>query len=216
MLNRLPPISALRAFDVAARELSFTKAAELLHITQSAVSHQIRHVESLWGMQLFERRNRQVMLTREGEALIPVIREPLSSVPGLIPIVIQASLFQRGGRSIDMEITGPDLHRLVAIGGQVFGVERVWPAETFEQKLGSPLTISPGLRNLALKCGRAFGIEAFGLDVIFSGGEPYVVDVNSFPGFKGVPNAALRLADFIYTHAQELAQLPAEPRSAAE
>lgn len=75
MLNRLPPVSALRAFDVAARELSFTKAAEVLHITQSAVSHQIRHVESLWGMPLFERRNRQVTLTREAQALIPVIRE---------------------------------------------------------------------------------------------------------------------------------------------
>ena len=75
MLNRLPPISALRAFDVAARELSFTKAAEVLHITQSAVSHQIRHVESLWGIPLFERRNRQVTLTREAQALIPVIRE---------------------------------------------------------------------------------------------------------------------------------------------
>jgi predicted transcriptional regulator len=75
MLNRLPPISALRAFDVAARELSFTKAAEVLHVSQSAVSHQIRHVESLWGIPLFKRRNRQVTLTREAQALIPVIRE---------------------------------------------------------------------------------------------------------------------------------------------
>ena len=58
---------------------------------------------------------------RRARELIPIIRGPLSGVPGLIPIVIQASLFQRGGRSIDMEITGPDLRRLVAIGGQIFG-----------------------------------------------------------------------------------------------
>ncbi len=75
MLNRLPPINALRTFEVAAREQSFTRAAELLHITQSAVSHQIRHVESLWGLRLFERRNRRVVLTPEAEALLPVVRE---------------------------------------------------------------------------------------------------------------------------------------------
>lgn len=74
-LYRLPPISALRAFDVAARELSFTKAAEELHVSQSAVSHQIRHIESLWGFPLFVRHNRQVSLTRQAHALVPVIRE---------------------------------------------------------------------------------------------------------------------------------------------
>jgi hydrophobic/amphiphilic exporter-1 (mainly G- bacteria), HAE1 family len=61
---------------------------------------------------------------RRARELIPVIQAPLMGVPGLIPVVIQASLFQRGGRSIDMEITGPDLHRLIAIGGQVFGQVR--------------------------------------------------------------------------------------------
>lgn len=60
--------------------------------------------------------------------LIPLIQGPLFGVPGLIPIVIQTSLFERGGRSIDVEITGPDLHRLVALGGQVFGqVSQVLP-----------------------------------------------------------------------------------------
>ncbi|MEE2657105.1 MAG: efflux RND transporter permease subunit [Candidatus Latescibacterota bacterium] len=53
--------------------------------------------------------------------LIPVIQGPLWGVPGLIPIVIQTSLFQRGGRSIDIEITGPDLNRLIELGGQIFG-----------------------------------------------------------------------------------------------
>jgi HAE1 family hydrophobic/amphiphilic exporter-1 len=59
----------------------------------------------------------------EVKGLIPVIQRPLFGVPGMIAIVRQASLFQRGGggRAIDLEITGPDLHRLVAYGGQIFG-----------------------------------------------------------------------------------------------
>ncbi|MFH1571521.1 MAG: efflux RND transporter permease subunit [Gemmatimonadota bacterium] len=53
--------------------------------------------------------------------LIPVIQQPLFGVPGLIPIVLQSSLFQRGGRSIDIEVTGPNLERLVGLGGRIFG-----------------------------------------------------------------------------------------------
>ena len=53
--------------------------------------------------------------------LIPIIQRPLFAVPGMIAIVIQSGLFQRGGRAIDIEITGPDLGRLVGLGGQIFG-----------------------------------------------------------------------------------------------
>jgi len=91
---------------------------------------------------------------------------------------------------------GPD-RKLYVIHGQVFGVLREWPARSYEEKLGQPFTVTPDLRDLALRCGEAFGIDLFGLDVIHSGGERYVVDVSSFPGFKGVPDAALRLADYI-------------------
>jgi len=87
--------------------------------------------------------------------------------------------------------------KLYSIQGQVFGVMRTWPPRTYEEKLGDPFPITPELRDLALRCGEAFGIDVFGLDIIMSAGEPYVVDVSSFPGFKGVPDAALRLADYI-------------------
>ena len=53
--------------------------------------------------------------------VIPIIQQPLFEIPGLIPIVIQTGLFQRGGRSIDIEITGPDLDRLISLGGRIFG-----------------------------------------------------------------------------------------------
>lgn len=94
--------------------------------------------------------------------------------------------------------------KIYCIGGQLFGVERVWPAQTYEEKLGAPFTITPELRDIALRCGRAFGVDLYGVDVILSDGRPYVVDVNSFPGFKGVPDAALRVADYIYAAAQRV------------
>jgi ribosomal protein S6--L-glutamate ligase len=89
--------------------------------------------------------------------------------------------------------------KIYCIGGQIFGVERVWPALTYEAKVGQPFTITAELRDITLKCARAFGVDLLGLDVIISEGRPYVVDVNSFPGFKGVPDAALRLADYIFS-----------------
>jgi ribosomal protein S6--L-glutamate ligase len=79
----------------------------------------------------------------------------------------------------------------------VFGVMRAWPPRTYEEKLGQAFPVTPELRDLALRCGEAFGIDVFGVDIIVSAGVPYVVDVSSFPGFKGVPDAALRLADYI-------------------
>jgi ribosomal protein S6--L-glutamate ligase len=99
--------------------------------------------------------------------------------------------------------------KIYVIGGQVFGVKRVWPVRSFEDKLGEPFTITPELRDIALRCGAAFGLELYGLDIIINDGRPYVVDISSFPGFKGVPDAALRLADYIFTAAQRV--LAGEP-----
>jgi ribosomal protein S6--L-glutamate ligase len=94
--------------------------------------------------------------------------------------------------------------KIYCIGGHVFGVMRRWPVRTYRDKLGEPFTVSDELRDIALRCGRAFGLELYGLDVIVSEGRPYVVDVSSFPGFKGVPDAALRLADYVYAAARRV------------
>jgi ribosomal protein S6--L-glutamate ligase len=94
--------------------------------------------------------------------------------------------------------------KLYCIGGQLFGVKRKWPVKSFEDKLGEPFTITPELHEIAVRCGRAFGMETFGLDIVISDGFPYVVDISSFPGFKGVPDAALRLADYIYAAGQRV------------
>ncbi len=69
MNNRLPPLDALRAFEAAARHLSFTRAAEQLFITQSAVSKQVQALESALAVRLFERKTRALLLTAAGERL---------------------------------------------------------------------------------------------------------------------------------------------------
>lgn len=75
MTDRLPPLSALRAFDAAARHLSFAKAAEELHVTPAALSQQIKNLEQHLGTQVFRRLNRAVALTDAGRALAPGCHE---------------------------------------------------------------------------------------------------------------------------------------------
>ena len=68
MANRLPPLNALRAFEASARQLSFTRAAEELFVTQAAISHQIKALEDNLGIKLFMRKNRALLLTEEGQS----------------------------------------------------------------------------------------------------------------------------------------------------
>ena len=75
MATRLPPLNALRTFEAAARHLSFTKAADELFVTQAAVSHQIRALEEHLGAPLFRRMNRALILTDQGQVLLPAVRE---------------------------------------------------------------------------------------------------------------------------------------------
>jgi LysR family glycine cleavage system transcriptional activator len=70
----LPSLNGLRAFEAAARHLSFTRAAAELNVTQTAISHQIRRLEEQLGMRLFVRKNRALMLTREAQAYLPSVR----------------------------------------------------------------------------------------------------------------------------------------------
>ena len=88
-------------------------------------------------------------------------------------------------------------HKLYVIGEEVFGVRRVWPPKTLEDKLGEPFEATGQMREIALGCGRAFDVGLYGVDLITSNGKPYIVDINSFPGFKGVPNASALLAEYI-------------------
>jgi LysR family transcriptional regulator, glycine cleavage system transcriptional activator len=86
-MHRLPPLIELRAFDAAARHMSFEKAADELGVTPTAISHQIRLLESYCGCALFRRRPRPLALTSEGARLFPVIRDGLESFAAAIEFV---------------------------------------------------------------------------------------------------------------------------------
>jgi len=74
MAARLPSLNGLRAFEAAARHLSFTQAASELNVTQTAISHQIRRLEEELGIPLFIRKNRALALTPEASEYLPGIR----------------------------------------------------------------------------------------------------------------------------------------------
>jgi LysR family transcriptional regulator, glycine cleavage system transcriptional activator len=74
MTSRLPSLNGLRAFEAAARHLSFTNAATELNVTQTAISHQIRRLEEELGIQLFVRQNRALALTPQARDYLPGVR----------------------------------------------------------------------------------------------------------------------------------------------
>lgn len=80
MNRRLPPLNALRAFEAAARHLSFTKSAQELNVTPAAISHQIKTLEEFLGVQLFRRTHRAVLLTDAGQRCLPVVRESFDNL----------------------------------------------------------------------------------------------------------------------------------------
>jgi ribosomal protein S6--L-glutamate ligase len=88
-------------------------------------------------------------------------------------------------------------YKMYVIGGEVFGIRRVWPARTYEDKLGQAFDPGAEMRTIAELCSAAIGVDTFGFDIVYSDGVPYVVDLSGFPGFKGVPGATTRLADAI-------------------
>jgi DNA-binding transcriptional LysR family regulator len=75
MTYALPPLNALRAFEAAARHLSFNLAAHELHVTPAAVGQQVKALEARLGVQLFERLHKQLILTAAGQTYLPGVSE---------------------------------------------------------------------------------------------------------------------------------------------
>ena len=80
MSGHFPPLSALRAFEAAARHMSFSKAADELHVTPAAVSHQIHALEEDLGVRLFNRMNRSIELTASARVLLPGLTEAFAGI----------------------------------------------------------------------------------------------------------------------------------------
>src|ERR1700732_2182246 len=80
MNNHLPPLSALRAFEAAARHMSFSKAAAELNVTPAAISHQIHALEEDLGVRLFHRLNRSIELTTSARVLLPGLSDAFAGI----------------------------------------------------------------------------------------------------------------------------------------
>jgi len=96
--------------------------------------------------------------------------------------------------------------KIYVVGTQLFGVKKVFPVKTEADRAGEPFTPAPELCDIARRCGAAFGIDFYSVDIIESDGKPYVVDMCSIPGCGGVPDAPVHLASYLYAAADRAAQ----------
>jgi len=124
---------------------------------------------------------------------IHIVRNPgdLEKIPKPeSPLIIQEFI----------EGTGEDL-KIYVVGEDVFGVKKPFSETSFTIP-GRPVPISDEVRQLSLRVGKVCGLGLYGLDIIESPRGPFVVDVNFFPGYKGVPDVAPLIADYIDGYAQ--------------
>jgi ribosomal protein S6--L-glutamate ligase len=112
-----------------------------------------------------------------------------------------------------IEHSGEDLRVYVA-GEEMFGIRKTFSSSSFA-KDGDPVAVSSEVRDIALRCGRAFGLNLYGIDIVEGADGPYVIDVNYFPGYKGVLGAAGVVADCVESHARRRTEKtqPARPLS---
>lgn len=92
-------------------------------------------------------------------------------------------------------------YKAYAIGEYVHAIKRIFPATTREEKDGKPVGNDPELEDLVRQCGKLFGLELYGVDLVKTPRGYSVIEVNCFPGFKGVPEGGDRISKFILERA---------------
>jgi len=186
LLNPYPASATLRDRIVKLRVL---QAAGVPAPKTFVASHVDQLRAALEHGPLVIKPHRKLARSAPGEG-IHVVRDP-AELAALPPI--SEPVFAQRYHASD----GPD-RKIYSIGSEIFGVLRAWPARTHREKLGQVFTPDPELVDITRRCGAALGIDLFGVTVVQSGGKSYVVDMTSIPGFKGVPDAPRRLAEYIY------------------
>lgn len=132
------------------------------------------------------RRGEQIAVVRDARDLDEL---PASAGPFLAQRYVQ-------GNGLDL--------KAYVIGDQVFGVWRPFPARTAAEKRGQRCALSQEIREICLRCGRLFGLELYGVDIIETDDGPMVIEVNCFPGYRGVPGADSLIADHIVRTAESV------------
>jgi ribosomal protein S6--L-glutamate ligase len=93
-------------------------------------------------------------------------------------------------------------YKAYAIGDYVHTIRRVFPATTKAEKEGFPVADDPELDDLVRRCGALFGLELYGVDLVKTPKGYSVIEVNCFPGYKGVPDGGARISEFILDRAK--------------
>lgn len=125
-----------------------------------------------------------------------VLPAPDGSVPVQAPFA--------GPYLVQELIRGDGIDRKIyVVGGNTAGVLRRWPPIGLHGRLGTAFTPTPDLAEIARATGAVLGLEVFGVDLVVSTAGPMVVDVNAFPGFKGVPGAARWIARHLVSRVRQ-------------
>jgi LysR family glycine cleavage system transcriptional activator len=147
-MRRLPPLSALRAFEAAARLGSFKAAADELAVTPTAVSHQIRGLEEHTGVALFDRQVRKVVLTEAGARLYPVLRDGFNAFEAAL-----GALHAPGRPRVTISATNAFMARWLA--PRVAAFRRRHPGIDLELHASdAPMPLGPDGADIAIRYGR--------------------------------------------------------------
>ena len=170
MIYRLPPLNALRVFESAARHLSFKDAAAELHITQAAVSHQVKSLEEYLGIELFRREGRGVQLTEAARASLPRLREGFDALAAAVETIHERSA------ETELSITAPPVFAARWLMPRLAEFSRLAP-DIEVRVVGSSRMVDAGaLDSAALMSNLDLRSETSGVEIHLGAG--------GYPGFR--------------------------------
>jgi LysR family glycine cleavage system transcriptional activator len=170
VIYRLPPLNALRVFEAAARHLSFKDAAAELHITQAAVSHQVKSLEEYLGIELFRREGRGVQLTEAARASLPRLREGFDALAAAVE-----TIHERGAET-ELSITAPPVFAARWLMPRLAEFSRLAP-DIEVRVVGSSRMVDAGaLDSAALMSNLDLRSETSGVEIHLGAGD--------YPGFR--------------------------------
>jgi LysR family glycine cleavage system transcriptional activator len=189
----LPPLNALRAFEAAARHLSFKLAAHELHVTPAAVGQQVKALEARLGVHLFERLHKQLILTAAGQAYLPEISDSFRRIADAT-----AQLKPMGAMLLQLGVHGSfDLRRLeleeFRASHTEIGLRVLQPAglhELVEGKVDVLIARGPG-RHPGYRCDRVEDGSGLGDWLIAPAGTADCPEISGLRDWlRGLPHAS--------------------------
>ena len=170
MIYRLPPLNALRVFESAARHLSFKEAAAELHITQAAVSHQVKSLEEYLGIELFRREGRGVQLTEAARSSLHRLREGFDALAAAVETI------RERGEETELAITAPPVFVARWLMPRLAEFSRIAPDIEVRVASSSKMVDAGALDSAALMSNLDLRIETSGVEIHLGAGD--------YPGFR--------------------------------